>query len=1008
MDRLVVVPWALALLALPVCAFAAGSTSAKSVILPELSPVRDGGFEEASGSALGPAWKFTLTGDVQATAVIDREVRHSGAQSLRLSSPGGREGNPAAWIVQTLAVLPATTYRFSVWVKGEDVGDHNEINDDGPDDFWLDLPAGTYGWAKLEKRLTTAPDQTTLTLRIELRMPTTAMWLDDLSLEAEVTRLSGKRPDIVGGFWAPSVVEGDDASGKASLLIAAPSAFDGQASLSVIAEGQVIGRTSAPLSGGKAHLLLDWNSGAAPVSQLALRLDIKDASGTVVATAERTVEKISSSRVLAELAKVEQAVPALRSAIDSLAVRGVAVDYPRISLTILEHFIPWNKEDVARGEVRRASYAADDLTETLARAQAEVAALEADPKSAPLVTRYHTGPVQIDGTHFVSDLVRSDGTQARGPVFFTGYGHFGQVVTDLPLFPDYGINVIQIEFGPNSVLTAEDQVSYDNIRRIQAALDRAAQNNVAVCLLLSPHYFPGWALEKWPDLSLCQGGFLHYCVDAPESRAVIEKFLRIAIPELRGRPALQSLCLSNEPIYTDTAKCPVTRRMWAQWLAREHGDIAMLNRRLGTNYASFDEVPIPGNHDFDAAQFTEWILFNDERFAGWHKWMADIIHEMAPEIPVHAKIMAWTTNSQRSIADGVDPELFGAMGQISGNDCSESYPGSDEWAMGWQLQNWFYDLQRTACHEPVFNTENHLTPDRSTHYVPGVYFRAALWQGAVHGQGGSTTWVWERTYDRKSDFYGNVMHRPGCAEQTGRVGLDLLRLAPEVAALQSAPAPVAFLYSRTAGSRSETYWTMMQNLYEALNFTGVPIGFVTDRMAARGEFGATRVLILTGATHMPDDAVAGIAGFVERGGKLMIVGRDNLRYDRFGRERAAADVKALLADAIVLNDRLIRSSRGQPTPLYAELVSLMTRLGFVSDLRLADGKGRAPWGVEFRVAKVGKRQVLNAVNYLKTPQQVTLTQNGKPARARDLISRKALGPNITLSPMEPVLLEAEG
>lgn len=987
------------------CAATAAADRQPPDALTELAPLRDGGFEHSRGPGPGAAWKWTLTGEAPATAAIDRQVRHCGARSLRLTSAGGRIGHPAAWLEQTVPALPATTYRISVWVKGEDVGDHNEIN--SPDDFWIDLPVGTYDWTKLEKRFTTAPDQTSFSLRVELRMPTKAMWLDDLSMEAEVARLSSKRAEVAGAFWAPAVVEGDNVISNASLLVAAPPGFDGRAELRVMAGRKAVAGASVAVPGGKTPIILGWSSGDEPVAQLALGVEIKDARGAVVATGGATVAKISSARVLAKLAQVEAGLPALRAAIEALAAQGVAVDYPRISLTVLEHFIPWSKEDVARGEVRRASYAADDLEQSLARARAEIAALKANPRSAPLVTRYRTGKVGIEGTHFVGDLVRSDGAAARGPVFFTGYGHFGQVVEDLPLFPDYGVNVIQIEIGPNSVLTAENQVSYDNIRNIQAALDRAAKNNVAVCLLLSPHYFPDWAMRKWPPLSLCRGGFLRYCIDAPESRAVIEKFLRVIIPELRGRPGLHSLCLSNEPIYNDTANCPITRRMWAQWLAREHGDIATLNKRLGTSFADFDHVPIPENHDFSAPQFAEWVLFNDERFAAWHRWMADIIHEIAPEIPVHAKIMAWTTDNRDTLADGVDPQLFGDLSQISGNDCGESYPGGGEWAMGWQTQNWFYDLQHTACREPVFNTENHLTPDRSTHYVSGAYFRAALWQGAVHGQGATTIWVWERTYDRGSDAYGNVMHRPGCAEETGRVGLDLLRLAREVAALQQSPAPVALLYSRVAGAKSRDFFPLLRQLYVALNFTGVPIGVVSDRMAAANDFGPTKLLVLTAATHLSDDAFDGIARFVTRGGKLLLVGDDNLRYDRFGHERAAGDVKVVVAGAETLDKRLLTGNASQPE-LHRRLVELTTKLKFVPAFRLADQRGRAPWGVEFRVARTRGRRLLNAINYLAEPQRVTLRRDGAPVRARDLISGATLGPQITLAPMQPLLLEPIG
>ena len=37
---------------------------------------------------------------------------------------------------------------------------------------------------------------------------------------------------------------------------------------------------------------------------------------------------------------------------------------------------------------------------------------------------------------------------------------------------------------------------------------------------------------------------------------------------------------------------------------------------------------------------------------------------------------------------------------------------------------------------------------------------AALWQAAVHGQAATTIWVWQRSYDRKSDYWGSILERP--------------------------------------------------------------------------------------------------------------------------------------------------------------------------------------------------------------------------------------------------------
>ena len=77
----------------------------------------------------------------------------------------------------------------------------------------------------------------------------------------------------------------------------------------------------------------------------------------------------------------------------------------------------------------------------------------------------------------------------------------------------------------------------------------------------------------------------------------------------------------------------------------------------------------------------------------------------------------------------------------------------------------------------------------STHsgFVPARHIRATLWQAAAHGQSATTSWVWERTFDPKSDFAGSIMHRPACAEAVGVVNYDLNRAALEITAIPQAP-----------------------------------------------------------------------------------------------------------------------------------------------------------------------------------------------------------------------------
>ena len=68
-------------------------------------------------------------------------------------------------------------------------------------------------------------------------------------------------------------------------------------------------------------------------------------------------------------------------------------------------------------------------------------------------------------------------------MYSVGYGHFARVMNDVENLHSFGANNIQIEIGPT--MFTENYVS-----KIKDVLTRAEQNNIAVHLLVSPHYFP--------------------------------------------------------------------------------------------------------------------------------------------------------------------------------------------------------------------------------------------------------------------------------------------------------------------------------------------------------------------------------------------------------------------------------------------------------------------------------------------------------------------------------------
>ena len=667
---------------------------------------------------------------------------------------------------------------------------------------------------------------------------------------------------------------------------------------------------------------------------------------------------------------------ALQRTVPALEAKGLGAK-SRATLATLDHFLPWILEDVARGFTNRAEREARELAslgEKGARRAQDV--LDGRAPDFP-VPHFRTSKIDISHAQMVADRVWPDGRVDRGPVFLTGYGHFGTVQRNLHQLPPLGNHILQMEIGPNGAVREDGSVNTNHFRSFFDTAARAAAANVQVTLLLSPHYFPDWAFRKWPHLKDCAGGFFRQCVYAPEARAVEERYLRALIPLIRGNPALHSVCLSNEPETHVYAKCPVLRREWPKWLARRHGTVAAFNAKMKTDFPSFADVPMPENfrNNPRSPVLAEFARFNQEMFADWHRWMADLVHELAPELPVHAKIMInpcqWDGNATFY---SVDPARFGALSQYNGNDAYCNYRSGAGWGWihDWTLMEAGYDWQRSVADLPVFNTENHIQPDRSKGYLPGIHTYATLWQNAIHGQSATTLWCWERAYDSgKSDFNGLILERPEAFEAWAHAALDLSRLADVLAPIQNLPPSVLLFWSADAILRGETKAGAFHRAYRAANFLGQPLGVATPDMLASGRLDRpldrARVILLPDVSAIPADVQAGLDRFVAKGGQVLPVDT--------ARERELAV-------------RLCDLSKGWSLP----------------DLPVARecDSDRTAWGVETRGFRKDGASYISICSHLRAPKKVRLESAGV-----DLITGLPVPAVLEVAPLRPLLVRLD-
>ncbi|MEN6357889.1 MAG: beta-galactosidase [Armatimonadota bacterium] len=716
---------------------------------------------------------------------------------------------------------------------------------------------------------------------------------------------------------------------------------------------------------------------------------------------EAAADAKSAAQIKSGLDVIEKSLPSIKADLDKLKAGGQDISYPMVSYTVLANFVGYAKEDVDKNEVQRASYALSDMEWIKRKLESDMSDALSGKCKLPAVPRWtgDTRPV-IKGSSFIAPTTTpgKPGHQMR-PVFFNGFGHFSEVCESIEKWPSYGTNIIQFETGPTVVFPEEGKV-VDASPGILKILDRAQKAGVAVNFLLSPHYFPDWMFAKYPELRKAREYFFPMCLHAPETQELLKRYVKLVVEPIKDHPALQSICISNEPRNVEEP-CKYADEQFRTWLKARHGDIATLNSRWGTTYASFDEITVPNpfagaDAEKPMGRWADFVRWNQEYFTAFHKMLADAVHEVAPKLPVHAKVQSMTFGCASELKCGNDAYLYGTISDINGNDsnCYYAFGGDEDgYANEWLENGIYYDLQRSVKDAPVVNSENHIIRDRETRYVPPEHIRAALWQEAIHGQSATTIWVWERTFDHGSDLYGSIMQRPGCARAVGIVNLDLNRAAYEVTALQQAPPQVLILHDTSALIYDkEEFDRCMFRTYIALNFCGLKIGFVTERQLEAGLVPTTSVLCIPNARHISNAAFSALKKYK---GHVIMLGNESLAYDEFDNPRS----EKLSGDVIPF------SRKDNPArDVHNLLMAKLNAWKVCPKAELVDENGSPVWGVEWREANTANGTVVNIINYLNKPISVKLIYKGKAANTTDVLTGKSVAAIIKLQPLEVRLL----
>lgn len=716
-------------------------------------------------------------------------------------------------------------------------------------------------------------------------------------------------------------------------------------------------------------------------------------AATAIAQAEEILLRVTHS-VLERLSGLELKLKELDRQIERGQSKNLRLDYERMKRQVIRSFIQYAKDDYSDNlfwKKARAERAVSYLERLSGEAIQDVSDLLGNPQKERTVPRYRTGRVENRDGAFWQD---------GHPMIFNGVGHFGQVKKDIPLLQEYGLNMIQIEIGPSRVLREDGSIAWDALETdILQPLRQAKEHNVAVCVLLSPHYFPEWAIEQHPELTDGGYGFIKYDIDHPLARELIERFLRAVVPKMAPFQSLHSFCLSNEPQYAGRSAYSVAK--FHEWLAKRHGSIDRLNDLYGTRYTQFDRVPL-ATRDDPLPAYADWNEFNQDRFRDWHRWMAGIIHECAPDIAVHAKSMAYAWGGGEQFERGVNHEDFAHLGRITGNDCSVIPTREPEYpyAQHWLLQAMHYDFQRSvAPDQPIFNTENHLIPDDNAVFTPGGHIYTALWQGALYGMGASAIWLWERSEGK--DSYDNLLTRPNCVEAAGRASLDLMRLAPWVVRFTKIKPEIGLFYAWRSNILTDETRDASAMAYEGLANLGARILIVTEKTIGEGALNDLPIVVAAKTERIHPETAKAFADYVSKGGTVFTI-EPSFTSDEYG--RADSQLSQWL-DGGVRRGTVVRLN----TPVTARAIrdlagERLKQLRRETPVMLTDPYRNPLWGVVWMVLDDGDRYLINVVNEQRVSQsiRIPLRSGGEIV---DLISGATFQREFVLPPLQPVLLE---
>lgn len=548
-------------------------------------------------------------------------------------------------------------------------------------------------------------------------------------------------------------------------------------------------------------------------------------------------------------------------------------------------------------------------------------------------------------------------------------------------------------FPENEFLVNQGVMNY-----IKSVLEEDGENRMAAMILLSPHYVPDWFWTNHPEAYGYQEGFLKGNVLSDTYKKFIKTHAQAVAQAVSGYPNLHSLVLTNEPMYNTiyyTNGKQIFKEDFINYLRKKYNsaedvyvpDTMKKNWGITKSLYKWSEVGMPAANVISAnGKFWDWMEYNNEVFTGFHKWMADMVHEVDESIPVHAKL--YNTSFDRDKLDyGTDEEEIYSYLDYNGFDGGMNFESSRE---GYLQIRMAEDLAGSISKTPTVNSENHIIPDDCTDYSEkhALIAGADLWQGFLHGRTASAAWVWRR-HDTYAEYRNSIAYRPDVAANISGKVMNANRFSGELTKLQNTECIFYILYSRAALLYNESeYLSAVNNAYEALWSIGQKASFVTEKQIAEGKLSSNAVLVIPSALNIDECALNGLNAF---NGDVILIGNAPAKNEY------NLDISLALKNKTEVSDNIAQIRAAYETILQKRNIPVIT---------IKDGSGSFIDMTDIRAVEDNGSILINACNNTWSEKNNLSVYCGDKllTGGYDVINDREFENDFTLSPFEPVLL----